>query len=154
MKKNDNSVTMNDLINLDINDLMTGINEKNTSEKEVEKEPAEKPVVDNPQNEESQQEKVEEEEHEQEKEEQAIVNEVPSADLWDKFLQDLRASKNTPKNEERKSYWIDADIINTFKSCDIEKMPVSYIINAVLRSFISLNQDSLRKLVKKREVLI
>lgn len=85
---------------------------------------------------------------------ETAATEQEDNELWKSFLENLKETGSFAKKDERKSYWIDDDIVNTLKSIDINRMSVSDIINAVLRTFITQEKGCLRKFVKKREVLI
>ena len=49
---------------------------------------------------------------------------------------------------------IDDDIVNTLQHLNINKMAVSDIINAVMRSFITNEKDNLREFLQIRGLLI
>lgn len=169
MKKDNNKMGKADLLSLDINKMVSDINEQKTADNVEEVEASEvKDIVpeetqegkeevladgqkDTPASEKTPLETSTEITESGNVETAAIEEE---SELWKSFLENLKETGSLAKKEERKSYWIDDDIVNTLKSIDIYKMPVSDIINAVLRSFITQEKGSLRKLVKKREVLI
>lgn len=154
--KNDNTLGNCDLLSLDINKMVNGINEQKKADSlngdvtdtvdVSENERTEVPdgVV-----------STAEDASAEDETQQELSTETPAeSELWMAFMQNLRENATGTRKKNRKSYWVDEDIANTFKSCDFERSSLSDIINAVLRSFISLNKESLRKLKKNREVLI
>lgn len=141
MKPGKNGIGKADLLSLDINGMVQDINEKKTS--------IEDDTLEQVANMEG---------------ESAITNEedcnnaaltwVEGNEMWNTFMETCKEYKYREKKKGRKSYWIDDDIANTLKSCDINRMSVADIINAVLRSFISLNKETLRQFVEKKQTLI
>ena len=55
---------------------------------------------------------------------------------------------------DRKACLIDAEIIETLKACDINKMSITTLVNSILRAFIIQNQDILRQHLNKRNTLL
>jgi hypothetical protein len=70
------------------------------------------------------------------------------------FLQHLDSYGYLVKKASRKGYWIDDDIAETLKSCDIDHKSVADILNAIVRTFIEQNAEHLREYIKKRNSLI
>lgn len=73
---------------------------------------------------------------------------------WNTFLNAGDSYDFHVRKPDRKSYWVDEDIANTLKACDINHMSMSDKINAILRSFIELNKEELRQCFKKRDSLL
>lgn len=73
---------------------------------------------------------------------------------WNTFLDAGDSYDFHVRKPDRKSYWVDEDIANTLKACDINHMSMSDKINAILRSFIELNKEELRQCFKKRDSLL
>lgn len=76
------------------------------------------------------------------------------SDLWSDFLSTCNDYGVRVKVTDRKPYWIDDDIVDTLKSCDINKTAVVNVINAMLRTFIKYNKDGLRHYIKEKNMLI
>lgn len=68
---------------------------------------------------------------------------VPSEQnpLWDEFMNNLRECPARCRKPDRLSYFIDKDIADSISECNIEKRSNSDIINAILRTFLSLNLE-------------
>ena len=64
---------------------------------------------------------------------------------WEVFLKCSQTYDYRVRNDDRRVYPIDNDIINTFRQCNINKMSTATIINSVLRAFIEQNKDKLRE---------
>lgn len=64
---------------------------------------------------------------------------------WEVFLRCSQGYDYRVRNDDRRVYPIDNDIINTLKQCDINKMSTATMINSILRSFIEQNKDKLRE---------
>ena len=75
-------------------------------------------------------------------------------DQWKLFLQHLDNYGYLVRKAGRKNYWIDDDIAETLKSCDIDHKSVADIINAIVRTFIEQNKEHMREYIKKRNSLI
>lgn len=75
-------------------------------------------------------------------------------DQWRLFLQHLDSYGYLVRKAGRKDYWIDDDIAETLKSCDIDHKSVADIINAIVRTFIEQNKEHMREYIKKRNSLI
>ena len=141
MKPGKNGIGKADLLSLDINGMVQDINEKKTS---IEDDTLEQ---------------VASMEHEgvtssEEDSNNSALTWLEGNEMWNTFMETCKEYKYREKKKGRKSYWIDDDIANTLKSCDINRMSVADIINAVLRSFISLNKETLRQFVEKKHTLI
>ncbi len=77
-----------------------------------------------------------------------IISESPpsvtpsgSNTLWDEFMNNLRECPARCRKPDRLSYFIDKDIADSISECNIEKRSNSDIINAILRTFLSLNLE-------------
>ena len=75
-------------------------------------------------------------------------------DPWRLFLQNLDNYGYLVRKAGRKGYWIDDDIAETLKSCDIDHKSVADILNAIVRTFIEQNAEHLREYIKRRNSLI
>lgn len=64
---------------------------------------------------------------------------------WDVFIRCSQGYDYRVRNDDRRVYPIDNDIINTLKQCDINKMSTATMINSILRAFIQQNKDKLRE---------
>ena len=64
---------------------------------------------------------------------------------WEVFLKCSQSYDYRVRNDDRRVYPIDNDIINTLKQCDINRMSTATMINAILRAFIEQNKDRLRE---------
>lgn len=73
---------------------------------------------------------------------------------WKLFLQNLESYDYLVRKAGRKGYWIDDDIADTLKSCDIDHKSVADILNAIVRTFIQQNAEHLREYIKRRNSLI
>lgn len=141
MKPGKNGIGKADLLSLDINGMVQDINEKKTS--------IEDDTLEQIANMEGESATTNGEDCNN-----AALTWVEGNEMWNTFMETCKEYKYREKKKGRKSYWIDDDIANTLKSCDINRMSVADIINAVLRSFISLNKETLRQFVEKKQTLI
>ncbi len=64
---------------------------------------------------------------------------------WEVFLKCSQSYDYRVRNDDRRVYTIDNDIINTFKQCNINRMSTATIINSVLRVFIEQYKHQLRE---------
>ena len=64
---------------------------------------------------------------------------------WDVFLKCSQSYDYRVRNDDRRVYPIDNDIINTLKQCDINRMSSATMINSILRAFIEQNKERLRE---------
>ena len=64
---------------------------------------------------------------------------------WEVFLKCSQSYDYRVRNDDRRVYPIDNDIINTLKQCDINRMSTATMINSILRAFIEQNKDRLRE---------
>ena len=64
---------------------------------------------------------------------------------WEVFLKCSQTYDYRVRNDDRRVYPIDNDIINTLKQCDINRMSTATMINSILRAFIEQNKDRLRE---------
>ena len=64
---------------------------------------------------------------------------------WEVFLKCSQTYDYRVRNDDRRVYPIDNDIINTLKQCDINRMSTATMINSILRAFIEQNKDKLRE---------
>lgn len=148
MKKDNNDVGMSDLLTLpDINEMVNQINEQSSFGGE---------------NKESS--SVEDEDRTSTDSETPASSEVnteatsgggESDALWSTFMEKLQSSGSPERKEVHgKNYFIKEDIINTLQMCDFNKKPVTFVVDAILRAFITLNNENLRKLKKQKTILI
>ena len=68
-----------------------------------------------------------------------------SGNSWEVFLKCSQSYDYRVRNDDRRVYPIDNDIINTLKQCDINRMSTATIINSILRAFIEQNKERLRE---------
>ena len=61
------------------------------------------------------------------------------------FLRCSQSYDYRVRNDDRRVYPIDNDIINTLKQCNINRMSTATMINSILRAFIEQNKDQLRE---------
>ena len=64
---------------------------------------------------------------------------------WEVFLKCSQSYDYRVRNDDRRVYPIDNDIINTLKQCDINRMSTATMINSILRAFIEQNKERLRE---------
>ena len=64
---------------------------------------------------------------------------------WEVFLKCSQSYNYRVRNDDRRVYPIDNDIINTLKQCDINRMSTATMINSILRAFIEQNKERLRE---------
>ena len=64
---------------------------------------------------------------------------------WEVFLKCSQSYNYRVRNDDRRVYPIDNDIINTLKQCNINRMSTATMINSILRAFIEQNKDQLRE---------
>ena len=64
---------------------------------------------------------------------------------WEVFLICSQSYTYRVRNDDRRVYPIDNDIINTLKQCDINRMSTATMINSILRAFIEQNKERLRE---------
>ena len=64
---------------------------------------------------------------------------------WEVFLKCSKNYDYRVRNDDRRVYPIDNDIINTLKQCDINRMSTATMINSILRAFIEQNKERLRE---------
>ena len=64
---------------------------------------------------------------------------------WEVFLRCSQSYDYRVRNDDRRVYPIDNDIINTLKQCNINRMSTATMINSILRAFIEQNKDRLRE---------
>ena len=64
---------------------------------------------------------------------------------WEMFLKCSQTYDYRVRNDDRRVYPIDNDIINTLKQCDINRMSTATMINSILRAFIEQNKERLRE---------
>jgi len=73
---------------------------------------------------------------------------------WNMFLRCSEFYEYRSRKEDRRGYPIDADIVNTLRQCDINKMSTCNVINAILRAFIEENKDILREYLTEKKSLL
>ena len=64
---------------------------------------------------------------------------------WEVLLKCSKSYDYRVRNDDRRVYPIDNDIINTLKQCDINRMSTATMINSILRAFIEQNKERLRE---------
>ena len=64
---------------------------------------------------------------------------------WEVFLRCSQSYDYRVRNDDRRVYPIDNDIINTLKQCNINRMSTATMINSILRAFIEQNKERLRE---------
>jgi len=145
MIKTNNKVSKQDLANMDIDKMLKDIND----EKVIGGEVSEKDT-----------ENSNEERTESQTAEVAVDNittatdEKEKSEIWKEFIKNCYKNAYRVKKSNRRSYMIDDDIVNTLQHLNINKMAVSDIINAVMRSFITNEKDNLREFLQIRGLLI
>lgn len=145
MIKTNNKVSKQDLANMDIDKMLKDIND----EKVIGGEVSEKDT-----------ENSNEERTESQTAEVAVDNittatdEKEKSEIWKEFIKNCDKNAYRVKKYNRRSYMIDDDIVNTLQHLNINKMAVSDIINAVMRSFITNEKDNLREFLQIRGLLI
>lgn len=82
------------------------------------------------------------------------VEEPVIGDSWTLFLDCSQQYDYRTRKGDRKACLIDAEIIETLKACDINKMSITTLVNSILRAFIIQNQDILRQHLNKRNTLL
>ena len=73
---------------------------------------------------------------------------------WNTFLKYGESYGYRVRKTGRKMYWIDDDIVEALKACDVNRMSATDMVNAILRAFIELNKGEFRECVKHRDSLI
>ena len=74
--------------------------------------------------------------------------------MWNTFLKYGEGYGYRVKKTGRKMYWIDDDIVEALKACDVNRMSATDMVNAILRAFIELNKEEFRECYKHRDSLI
>ena len=74
--------------------------------------------------------------------------------MWNTFLKYGESYGYRVRKTGRKMYWIDDDIVEALKACDVNRMSATDMVNAILRAFIELNKEEFRECVKHRDSLI
>ena len=74
--------------------------------------------------------------------------------MWNTFLKYGETYGYRVRKTGRKMYWIDDDIVEALKACDINRMSATDMVNAILRAFIELNKGEFRECYKHRDSLI
>lgn len=74
--------------------------------------------------------------------------------MWNTFLKYGESYGYRVRKTGRKMYWIDDDIVEALKACDVNRMSATDMVNAILRAFIELNKGEFRECVKHRDSLI
>lgn len=70
-----------------------------------------------------------------------VIGSCEQNSLWEEFMHNLRECPARCRKPDRLSYFIDKDIADSISECNIEKRSNSDIINAILRTFLSLNLE-------------
>lgn len=70
-----------------------------------------------------------------------VIGSCEQNTLWKEFMHNLRECPVRCRKPDRLSYFIDKDIADSISECNIEKRSNSDIINAILRTFLSLNLE-------------
>ena len=76
------------------------------------------------------------------------------SDSWNAFLKCSEQYEYRVKQTDRKVCHIDEEIHETLKMCDINKMSLTTLVNAILRAFIIENADELRSHMTRKRSLI
>lgn len=76
------------------------------------------------------------------------------SDSWNAFLKCSEQYGYRVKQADRKVCHIDEEIHETLKMCDINKMSLTTLVNAILRAFIIENADELRSHMTRKRSLI
>ena len=76
------------------------------------------------------------------------------SDSWNAFLTCSEQYEYRVKQADRKVSDIDEEIHVSLKMCDINKMSLTTLVNAILRAFIIENADELRSHMTKKRSLI
>lgn len=76
------------------------------------------------------------------------------SDSWNAFLKCSEQYEYRVKQADRKVCHIDEEIHETLKMCDINKMSLTTLVNAILRAFIIENADKLRSHMTRKRSLI
>ncbi len=76
------------------------------------------------------------------------------SDSWNAFLKCSEQYEYRVKQPDRKVCHIDEEIHETLKMCDINKMSLTTLVNAILRAFIIENADELRSHMTRKRSLI
>lgn len=74
--------------------------------------------------------------------------------MWNTFLKYGEGYGYRVRKTGRKMYWIDDDIVEALKACDVNRMSATDMVNAMLRTFIELNKEEFRECYKHRDSLI
>ena len=74
--------------------------------------------------------------------------------MWNTFLKYGEGYGYRVKKTGRKMYWIDDDIVEALKACDVNRLSATDMVNAILRAFIELNKEEFRECYKHRDSLI
>lgn len=82
------------------------------------------------------------------------MQEQPLSDSWRAFIKCSEQYDYRVKLDDRKVCHIDLDIHDTLKMCDINKMSLTTLVNAILRAFIMENADELRRHMTRKKTLI
>ena len=80
--------------------------------------------------------------------------EQPLSDSWRAFIKCSEQYDYRVKMDDRKVCHIDLEIHDTLKMCDINKMSLTTLVNAILRAFIMENADELRRHMTRKKTLI
>ncbi len=141
-----NEMTQDDLMQLpeDIAGLVYDVQGRNVRQSEPEKKEEKQPIEEQPQSV-SNKEKV-----------ALAPTALPKEGnhLWNTFLKYGEGYAYRVRKLDRKMYWIDEDIVDVLKACNVNRISATDKINAILRSFIELNKEELRERLKQRDSLI
>lgn len=74
--------------------------------------------------------------------------------MWNTFLKHGEGYAYRVRKPDRKMYWIDDDIVEALKECDVNRMSATDKINAILRTFIVLNKEELKECVRPKDRLL
>lgn len=69
------------------------------------------------------------------------IRTIEDKDSWEAFMDNLRDCPIRCRKPDRMTYYIDKDIVDSIAECDIEKRSGSDIINAILRTFLSIHLE-------------
>lgn len=74
--------------------------------------------------------------------------------MWEAFMENLSAYGFRERKDERKVCMIDKDIADSLDDCDIDRKCRSDVINAIVRTFITVFLPRLRAYRKKNRSLL
>lgn len=82
------------------------------------------------------------------------TEEYSISDSWNHFLFCAKKYDYRVRKTNRKNYRIDNSIVSTLQKCDVNRMSVEDMINAILHSFIEEHKEQLAKVRRPEDSLI